>query len=678
MSKQKYLVLDYETYSECDLKKAGAFEYSVHKTTEILCVSYAIGTKEDLKTTPVFTWSPSSKDDNAHIRLRVLAFALKDPTIEIVAHNALFEQVITKNVLSRYTKEPIKEIPVSRWHCTAAMSRAIGIPGKLELAGEALNLFNQKDKEGHRLMLKLSKPKKASKKDPSLRHTDEADMKRLIEYCVQDVRSEIDLFLTLPPLHPKEREIWLLNQKMNLNGFAVDRALVKGALKLIAKETKSMDAEIKKLSNGRIESARQRDEVLKLLKAKGLVLPNLQSKTVKDILAEGEVQGDVKRILEIRDLVSKSSTAKYSAFEIRSRHDGRARDNTIYFGAHTGRESGTGLQPTNLFKTVLPQADLEAAIPLIQRADYHAIKALFPRPMDLYASALRSCIVAKDGHTLDVGDFATIEVRVLFWLCGNTKGLEAMAQGRDLYIEMAAYIYKVDPKKLYELVKANDPKAKKMRQLGKTVVLGAGFGIGAKKFFQSCLAQGIDISEAMAKVAVDTYRNVHARVPYFWKNIEKAAIMAVKSPGKKFKIGFLVWEKTGDFLTCELPMGRKFHYFKPQVKTEMGLYGESQKLTYMNFNSVTRKFERQTSWGGILTENVVQAVARDFLMESLLNMDKGGIHEPILPVHDEAVAERKEGVSSVESFEKLMAQVPSWAVGFPLKVEAWSENRYRK
>jgi DNA polymerase bacteriophage-type len=675
---KKYLVLDYETFSECDLKKAGAFEYSVHKSTEVLCVSYTIGTKEELKTMPIYTWSPHSKKINNEIHLRVLATALKDPSIDLVAHNALFEQVITSNVLSRYTDIDVKHIPINRWHCTAAMSRAVGIPGKLELAGAALNLFQQKDKEGHRLMLKYCKPKKPSKKDPSTRYNDPEEIQRLIEYCEQDIRSEVDLFLKLPEMPLIEREIWLLDQKMNLEGFAVDRSLVKGALKLIARETKDMDSEFKKLSGGKVESARQRNEVLKLLKDKGMVLPNLQSKTVKDLLAEGKVQGDIKRILEIRDSISKSSTAKYAAFEMRSRHDGRARDNTIYFGAHTGRQSGTGLQPQNLFKTVVPQEDLEAAIPLIQRADFHAIKALFPRPMDLYASALRSCIVSKEGHTLDVGDFATIEVRVLFWLCGNTKGLEAMAQGRDLYIEMAAYIYKVDVQLLYEKVKANDPKAKKMRQLGKTVVLGAGFGIGAKKFYMSCLQQGIDISEAMAKVAVDTYRNVHGRVPFFWKNLEKGAIMAVKSPGKRFKIGFLIWEKKGDFLTVELPIGRKLHYFKPEVKTEAGLYGEVQKLTYMNFNSITKKFERQTSWGGVLTENVVQAVARDFLMEGLLRMDRSGNHAPVLAVHDEIVCERRNGVSSVETFEKLMAVVPKWGAGIPIKVEAWSEDRYRK
>lgn len=678
----KYLVLDYETFSEHDLKKSGAFEYAAHESTEILCAGFAVGTREELKTASVKLWSPLPEfRDKYGSNFGDLLKALLDPSIKLVAHNALFEQVITRFVFGKkytYSKDYLQNLPVERWTCTAALARSIGIPGKLEGAGAALGLTQQKDKEGHRLMLKLSKPKKPSKKDPSVRHSKPEEYERLFDYCVQDIRSEIDLFLALPELPEKERKLWLLDQRMNLEGFKVDRKLVKGALKLIAQETEKMDSEIYSLTKGEVISARQRDGVLKYLRRNGVVLPDLRAGTVSTMLSEAKLSEGTKRVLEIREAASKSSTAKYQAFEIRSRFDGRARDNTLFFGAHTGRQSGTGLQPQNLFKTVIPQDDLEASLSLIQNGDYHAIDAFFDKPMRLYASALRSCIVAEKGHILDVGDFATIEVRVLFWLAGHKKGLEALASGRDLYLEMASQIYRVPLEKLVAAYKAGNLRAKNMRQLGKTVVLGAGFGIGWKKFLASCLQQKMVITEDLAMSAVKAYRGTHARVPIFWTNIEKAAIMACKSPGRRFRLGHVVWCKEGKFLTVELPIGRKLHYYEPRVYMKETPWGHQEALSYMAVNSVTKKFERQDSWGGVLTENVVQAVARDLLMEALLRLDDSGLYRPILSVHDEIVCERPIEKGNTNEFLEIMEQVPVWAEGIPIKVEGWSEPRYRK
>lgn len=682
---QRFLVLDYETFSAHDLKKAGAFEYAAHKSTEILCAGYAVGTRDELRTAPVKLWSPMAAfADTYGPNFTDLYQNLMDPKVIIVAHNALFEQVITRFVFGlkgMYSKKYLQEIPVDRWVCTASLARSIGIPGKLEGAGAALGLRHQKDKEGHRLMLKLSKPKKPSKKDPSKRWEKREEYERLFGYCAQDVRSEIDLFLALPALPEKERKLWLLDQRMNLEGFKVDRSLVGGALKLIAHETKRLDYETQILTGGKVSSTRQRDAVLKFLKSKGVDVPNLQSATVTEVLQNpkfSNIPDSAQRILEIREAASKSSTAKYQAFEIRSRFDGRARDNTIFFGAHTGRQSGTGLQPQNLFKTVLPQDDLEAAFPLIKSSDNHAIEALYPAPMKLYASTLRSCIIAEDGHVLDVGDFATIEVRVLFWLAGHKKGLEALAAGRDLYLEMASVIFRTDLEALTREYHAGSMRAKSMRQLGKTVVLGAGFGIGWKKFLASCKQQRIDITEELAVNAVKAYRNTHARVPLFWTNIEKAALMALKAPGKRFRLGHIVWCKEKNFLTVELPIGRKLHYFDPRIRMKETPWGSQQALTYMAVNSVTKNFERADSWGGVLTENVVQAVARDLLMEALLRLDASKIYKPILSVHDEIVCERNIQSGNTKEFLKLMEQVPPWAEGIPIKVEGWTESRYRK
>lgn len=281
-----YCVLDYETFSEAPIKKVGGYEYSLHKSTEILCAGFRIGTRKTLPKEKSRLWFPDTPSDSFSDLLE----ALLDPRIYLVAQNALFEILITKHVFARLmrSKPYLKEIPLSRWICTASMSRSVGLPGKLEEMAKALELPHQKDMEGHRLMLRLSKPKKPSKKDPSTRIKDPALIRRLGEYCLVDVDVETEALLVLPDLIPKERELWLLDQRMNLRGFAVDRKLVNGALSLIDAETKRLDRRVSILTNGELSSARQRDAVLKFLRRKGIKLPNLKAGTVKEYLAENK------------------------------------------------------------------------------------------------------------------------------------------------------------------------------------------------------------------------------------------------------------------------------------------------------------------------------------------------------------------------------------------------------
>jgi DNA polymerase len=677
----RYLILDYETYSELDLKKVGGWEYSKHHSTEILCVGYRFGTRANLANSKTVIWSPYLPE--TQIEFRGFLEALRNSNVQLVAHNALFEQVLTKNVFGpRYmrSKLELRQIPLERWICTASLSRSRGLPGKLEDVTNALNLSHKKDMEGHRLMLRLCKPKKPSKKDPSLRINDEASIARLAEYCVRDVDAETELFLRLPPLHPREREFWLIDQAINLRGFGVDRNLVQSALTLIAHETNRLDEEVRTITKGRLNSARQRNAVLKYLRVNKMVLPDLRANTVKEVLEKNEFPNEqCQKLLEARDAISRSSTSKYRAFEMRSRSDSRARDNTIFFGAHTGRQAGTGLQPQNLFKTLFRPEDLGIGLGLILANDRHCIEALFEKPMELYASALRSCIVPSPESFLDVGDFATIEVRVLFWLAGNDAGLQAFKAGQDLYIEMAAKIYGVCPKELKRKYDLGDKKASLMRQLGKQTVLGAGFGMGinGEKFQATCKQYGIDIPISLAKRAIQAYRQLHQSIPVFWSNLERAALLAFTNPGKTYRIGFLKWKMEKDFLTVELPIGRKLSYYQPKVELKKNLYGFRRQLSYMGILSPSKKFGRIKTWGGKLAENVVQAVARDLLMEAVSRLEMTE-SKPVLTVHDEIICERPEGQGSFEEFLKTMAMVPDWAKGFPIKVEGWSEKRYRK
>lgn len=679
MADKSYLIFDYETYSECDLKTSGAYEYARHPSTEILCVGYVYGTRDELPDAePQILVPPTTPTAHDTEFMHLLTL----PDTVLVAHNAFFEQCITTWVLPRYKKllrgDDARRMPLKKWICTAALARAVGIPGNLEGATAALGLAHQKDMEGHKLMMKLCKPRTPSKKDPSTRHQDPDDLARLYEYCKNDILAERELFLTLPPLPKKERKFWLLNQELNHRGFAVDRDLVQSALYCIDRETTFLDKRFRKLTG--LNSARQNKALLHHLDSLGVPLPNVQAATITEALEKMDMPKEARQILEIRQAAAKSSTTKYVAFEARTRSDGRARDNVLYFGAHTGRDAGMGgVQPQNLFKSTMPHADVLTGIDLIKARDVTAIRALYQRPMELYASALRSCIVAPKGHVLDVGDFATIEVRVLFWLAGNEKGLEALRLGEPIYSQMAAKIFEEDADEIEAAHKAGDKEGYRKRQLGKATVLGAGFGIGVggEKFQMAAkIMAGINISLSLAQKAVHAYREANPRVVKFWDTIERAATMAMQNPGKAYKHGVLKWKKEGNWLTCELPIGRKLYYFSPRMMQVRTLYGEKMALTYRVVDSKTKQFMRVTTWGGKLTENVVQAVARDLLMEAQLRLAERG-HVTVLPVHDELVTERADTTAKTDMFE-IMAENPSWADGLPIKVEGWSESRYRK
>lgn len=666
---QVYCVLDFETYSEANLKKTGSFEYSVHPSTDIICVAWRIGTRGTLPTTDTNWWAPTMDYDSGSFA--ELLRALRDPKIVIVAHNALFEQVITANVLGpKYMRSKASELKIapSRWICTAALAAALALPRRLEGACEALKLPVQKDKEGNRLVLKWCKPRKPTKKDPSTRHDDPEELMRIIRYCITDVDAEVGLFLRCPPLSPTERKVWELDQKINLRGFLVDRPLVETTLKLIGEEKGEIDQETIDISWGIVESATQRAGVLNWLKNEHVFLENLQKKTVESVLQEGLVWDDPKRMLELRLAISKTSTAKYEAFELRSRHDARLRDILMYWGASTGRWGGKGVQPQNFPRGSIK--DTIQAAGILREGDLELLRLIYGDPMSVFSSCLRNMIVAPQGCTLDVADYAAIEARVLFWVARHEDGMRAFRENRDLYREQAAEIFGKPLDKINSFE----------RFVGKSVILGCGYQMAGKKFAASCKLQGQDVGQDIADLAVKSYRTTHAPVVKLWSNIGHAAVVAVQNPTKKYTINRTQWFVEGGFLYCALPSGRRLAYYGPTVVYETTPWGEKRPCLYhWGVNSLSKKWELQKTYGGRLVENVVQAISRDLMAEAMLRIEARGPWNIVLSVHDELIAERdlKKG-GSIEEFNQLMAELPTWAEGCPVKVEGFSGTRYRK
>jgi DNA polymerase len=659
---QLYCVLDYETYSEANLKKVGAFEYSVHPSTEIICMAWRIGTRESLRTAKTHSWAPGEYN------LDFLS-AIADRDIIFVAHNALFEQVITRNVLKKHVSASFSfDLPPERWVCTASLAAALALPRSLEGAALALKLPVQKDIEGRKLMLRWCKPRKISKSNSKTRHDDYTELTRLIQYCKTDVDTEVELFLKVPPLTPTERAVWVLDQKINLRGFLVDRTLVNKTLELIDREIQENKKRVSELSGGTISSANQRDALLRWLEKEGCYLSELTKASVDDALSQGLAKGRAREMLELRRASAKTSTAKYQAFEMRSRHDSRLRDILVYHAASTGRWGGAGVQPQNFprgsIKNTLQASDI------VRSGDLELIRLIYGEPMSVFSSCLRNMIIAPIGSVFDVADYNAIEARVLFWVAKHDEGLRAFREDRDLYREQAAKVFNTTPDKIGE--------DSFERFIGKGLILGCGYAMGPKKFELTCRMQGREVKSSMAELAVATYRSTHAPVVKLWGALERAALAAVENLGKRYSINRTSWYVRDGFLFCELPSGRRLAYYGPEIKYEPTPWGEKKAVLYHWGVGLNRTWELQKTYGGKLTENVVQAIARDLMAEAMLRIEKTDIWKIVLSVHDELIAERSPFEASNEEFCWLMAKVPDWAEGCPVKVKGWEGQRYKK
>ncbi len=634
--------MDFETRSDIDIKKSGAWAYSCSPGTTILCMAYA-NNNDPVQLVTNFENCPFEVEGNLFI-----------------AHNAGFEFYIWHNILIKQYKWP--KIPLMQWRCTAAMAAAHALPRSLEGVSAALELDVQKDAVGKRIMLKLSKPRKPTKNNPSTRHENPEDYEILFEYCKQDVEVERLIYKTIRPLNKSEQELWYMDQEINMRGVQIDVARVEDALYMIKKFTDECNIEVSVLTDSFIHSVNQRERALKWIQNNGVSMPDLKKATVDQTLTHCQLPDNVRRLLEIRQQLSKTSTAKFQALENATDRNGRLKDLLLYHAASTGRWGGRLFQPQNLPRGNVE--DIDSCIDILSSRDINAFKESYPDVMGAISSCIRGMIVANEGNDLIVADYASIEARVVLWLANDEAGLRRYREGVDLYVDMAKRIYR------------KEDINKQKRNLGKTAILGCSYGMGHVKFRETCMNQGLDITEETAQEAVSVYRQTYSKVKNMWYGQEEAAIEAVKSK-KLIPCGRVRWGVVGDFLYCRLPSGRCLAYHKPQVIEAERFNEIREQLTHMGTNSYTRKYEHQSTWGGKLVENITQAVARDLLAEAMIRCEKAG-YQIVLSVHDELVAEVPVDFGSLEEFISLMTTIPSWAEGCPIDAEGWRGKRYRK
>lgn len=629
--------IDFETYSEADIRKLGAWGYSKHPTTEVICLSYAIDDDEPK------LWLPGDE----------VPFGIHEAqNFEFHAWNSFFEYCIWHHVLGW------PEIPLKNWYDTAALAAALAMPRALGDCGAALGIDQdkQKDKRGKYLIQRLCKPNRGK------RIQDAELLNELYDYCKQDVVAEREISKRLRPLNTLERKVWELDQTINTRGVFVDTQAVDDALAMIDQVTEHLNNEVSRITNGALINVSQRQKVMDYIESLGFKLEKFDKAYLETVLKDETLPPIARRLIEIRQQLGKTSTAKYASLKELVTEDQRAHGLLMYHGAATGRWSGKHFQPQNLPRSTFD--DTDKCIELFQFKDAELLTAIYDDPMEALSSCLRGMICAPEGKRLIVSDYSAIEARVLAWLAGQDDVLNVFRSHGLIYEHTASQIYCVELQNV----------DKEQRFIGKVATLALGYQGGAKAFQGMAEMYGVDIDTDLAETVKADWRNANKKIVRFWWDCEAAAVKAVKSPGKTFRVRAIAFRVVGSFLFCRLPSGRALAYYQPRIA--IGKF-DNEQVTFMGTNSVTRKWQRQETYGGKLVENITQAVARDLMAEAMLRIEEAG-YEVVLSVHDELIAEARNDFGSVDEFEKLMCELPTWAEGLPVNSEGFECRRYRK
>lgn len=650
--------VDIETRGTVDLRKAGVYAYAAHTDTAIWVMCYA------LDNGPVRRWVPGEAipgDFADHIRRGG----------KLRAWNSTFERVLWQEIIGPRHAWPTPAL--EQWHCTAACAAAMSLPRALDDAAGVLGLDIRKDKQGAALMMRMCRPRgKAADGSPTW-WTDKDRLDRLADYCARDVEVERALAGKLRQLDPGEREIFLLDARINERGVLLDRQLVDAAQIMVTKATARVNEQIRQATGGHVTAATKSADLARWLNVQGVDTDSVAKPAVQALLKDDRVSGVARQALELRADAAKSSTAKLKTMQSATCPDGRIRGMLLYHGAGTGRWTGKLVQLQNLPRGTINLAEL--AIPLILEGDIDLLEILFGSPLDVVSSNLRGCLVAAPGHLFTVADYSNIEGRVTAWLAGEAWKLEAFrafdaGTGPDLYKLAYGKSFCVPVGEV----------TKDQRQVGKVLELACGFQGGVAAIQAMARTYGLTIAGTEADTLKSAWREAHPRTVALWHDLEAAALQAVSSPGQIVSAanGRIRFRLKDGFLWMILPSGRPLAYANPVIATRTTPWGAKKKIVvFWGIDSRTRQWTEHKAYGGYWTENAVQAIARDLMASAMLRLEVAG-YPLVCSVHDELIAETPDGFGSVDDYAAIMCQTPDWAAGCPIAAEGWSGPRYRK
>ncbi len=731
-----YLYLDFETFSEADLKKVGSYAYAEHPSTEVLICTYAFDDE------PVRVWDCTDGSDMPGDLHRALRRLVKpNSRIKMVWHNgSMFDRLIMKHCWGF-------DIPVSNTIDTMIWAFRHALPGSLDALCEVLGVSadNAKDKRGKALIQRFSKP---TPKNYKIRrytaetHPDEWAL--FIKYAVSDITAMREVFHKLPRWGNSEFEdlVLELDQLINDRGFKVDVALAEAAIEAVEKHKTQLQEEAQRKYGGSLTGK----DFLPILRelAPAHRIHNAQKSTLNDLLADDDLPGDARTIIEMRLGAASTASTKYNPLLLGRSSDDRRRGCLQYGGAkRTLRWAGKGFQPQNLARGYYHDDELDKGISALLKGRAH-------RRFDvakLTASTVRSCIIPEAGHKFVVADYSNVEGRGLAWLAGEETALDTFRAGLDIYCVTAGKMFGMDP----DDIKKN---FKEIRQIGKACELGLGYEGGVGAFVTFAKNLGLDLIE-MAKTMDGTFpdhiwaatargyewariqeakrpphpgekddrpsyildkkvwrtcdaikrmwREAHPETVAFWRDLKDGILAAVRNPGREFWAGahlrrngeraIRIWRTVefdssgrkvpGWWLCMELPSGRILSYPGIGVSVtketdEDGRVNTNVRIKYQGENQLTRQWTTLYTHGGKACENLVQALCRDLLAYAMINVERGG-YPIVLSVHDELVCETPDTPEyTVSELEKLMCELPEWAEGFPLVAEGAEMKRYAK
>lgn len=653
------IFIDLETFNPVhDVREVGAHKYA--ENAEILICCFAI----DDGPVHRIDWTPEVIRCNAYDLLSELwAFHRK------AAHYAGFERA----VLNRHG---FKSAP-DDWDDTAVLALTAGLPAKMSTACALLGYEadEAKDKRGARLIQRFCKPAPSNHKaDRYTRETHPDEWGEFIEYCAQDVEVCRRLWRDLPAwVYAKERENWLLDQRINDRGLPIDTAFASAAVNTINAIRCELDAELSKLTGGAVPVA---TEVLALrdwVMARGVRTDSVDKAAVERLLADEDLPADVRRALQIRQQAGRASVAKYVSAAHNST-DGRLYDSTQFYGANrTGRQAGRQLQPQNMARPKLKGREVEQARAALAKG---TVDVLFADPIEAAASCVRTVIAAKPGKKIVAADLSNIEGRKLAWVAGEQWKLDAFraydeGTGPDLYKLAYARAFDLSVERIVD----------EERQVGKVMELALGYQGSIGAFNQMAKAYGVNLPDETVFDLVARWRDAHPATRGLWYAVEDAAIRAVSNPGKTFAVRMLRFQCVEygrwRWLLVRLPSGRLLCYFAPQLVEVESRGAIKLQLRYTG-QVIGGHWSEIATYGGKLVENIIQASARDVLMHGMHAAEAEG-YDIVLTVHDEIVCEVDDRPEyNPQDLSALMAAGPAWCEGLPLAAAGFESRYYKK
>lgn len=654
-SQQRELFLDLETFCSVNLKKAGLYPYVESPDFEVMLVAYAWN-DEPVRLIDLVSKMTDDKYDAVWDEMADVIAGLLDPNTLKIAHNNAFERTALGKHAGYY-------LPPEEWTDTMVLAAMNGLPMSLDAAGAALQIEYQKIKEGTTLINYFCKPCKPTiangGRTRNLPEHAPDKWQRFGEYNIRDVEAMRQIYRRLQdfPVTDFERRVWCLDTRINERGVLVDTELAQAAIDVDEAFTTEHSAEMRQLTG--LENPNSVAQLKDWLATVGLPCESLNKAALVDLKKEA-IDPTTQRVLELRQMLGKTSTKKYEAMTSAVGKDHRVRGLLQYYGAgRTGRWAGRLVQVQNLPQNHLD--NIAQVRELVRSRDLETLEMVFDSVPDVLSQLIRTAFVAKPGHTFLVSDYAAIEARVIAWMAGEKWRMDVFAKGGDIYCSSASQMFKVPVEK--HGVNGH------LRQKGKIAELACGYGggIGALKAFG---ADKMGLTEEEMQDIVTQWRQASPTIPRFWRDAENAAKGALQNPGKVFTLPCGVkYRRDRDGLRCRLPSGRLLTYWGARLDND-------GSICFMGQNQTTRKWEKTETWGGKLVENIVQAVARDCLAVALLRLDAAG-YSITFHVHDEIIAEAPEG-SRWEDMAEIMGQPIDWAPGLLLRGDGYDTPFYMK